>query len=426
MNIFHAVSTRPAIQWLIRGALLLNLSLGLSYVGLWVMLAQQDLFWRADFSAYYTGWAIARDGLGAQLYDFNLQADYQQRILEGRSFSDGLLPYLNPPYATLPFIPLSLLPLKSAFWVWSLLQLLLLAWLLRLLLQIAHNWKPHERWLMVSAVAAFPPLFFTLQLGSFSLILLLSMLHYYLALKRGHDNAAGWWWLLGTIKPQVMLLPGLLLLSARRWRTLGIISLGGGLAMALSSLILGWQSWGGFVRALQTVNTFYGIFGIVPTTTYNLKGTLALIMGNAQGALINQISLGALALAALLTLWIWRGPWGSNEALFELRLGLTIMLGLLVSPHLHRQDGVLFIVPALLFYSYLRQQALPQRTFAVWALSCPIIVLVAEFTLDGSLGIRAPVAMMLLLTVWMGRALITERRRTTQSLDTPSEPLRSR
>jgi hypothetical protein len=99
-------------------------------------------------------------------------------------------------------------------------------------------------------------------------------------------------------------------------------------------------------------------------------------------------------------------------------MGFTILLGLLFNPHLHRQDGVMFIAPAVLFYLYLRQRRLPRRAFAVWALTCPLIVLVSEFTIGGSLGIRVPVVLMGVLAVWIGKALAGEWR--TSGSTTPA------
>jgi hypothetical protein len=395
---------------LLRAALLLNVSLGVSYVALWGMLAWQGLFWRADFSAYYTGWSIARDGLGEQLYDFDLQTRYQQQILSGRSFSQGLLPYLNPPHATIPLIPLALVSLPAAFIFWTLCQVALLIWLVRLLLQITREWEARERWLMLSAVAAFPPLLFTFQLGAFSLLMLLCVLQFYWSLKQGRDRSVALWLLLGTVKPQIMLLPGVILVAARRWRALAMILVGGAALVLISGALLGWQSWIGFLNALRTTNSYFDIFGIVPATMYNFKGTLTLILGDEQGSLINQISFVALAVVTILTLLLWRGPWQPKESAFELRMGLTILLGLLFNPHLHRQDGVVFIAPALLFYIYLRQRGLSLHAFAVWVLTCPLIVLVSEFTIGGSLGIRALVVMIGVLAVWMGKALVDEGR----------------
>lgn len=165
MNPARSIRRTSPLAWLARGALFLNLSLGLSYVGLWLILAQQGMFWRADFSAYYTGWAIVRDGLGEQLYDFDLQTRYQQQILEGRSFSQGLLPYLNPPHATLPFVPLALLTRADAFWVWSLVQAALLVWVFRFLWRLSKGghrasagccwpqWPPFRRCCSASSLA---------------------------------------------------------------------------------------------------------------------------------------------------------------------------------------------------------------------------------------------------------------------------------
>jgi len=396
--------------WPARAALVLNLSLALSYAGLWGIVAAQGLFWRADFTAYYTGWTIAREGEGHRLYDFDEQARVQQRILEGRSFSDGLLPYLNPPYATIPFVPLSLLPLSTAFWAWSLLQVGVLALVARALLQIAAGWEPHERWLMLAAAAAFPPLLYTFQLGAFSLFMLLCLLRYYTALKAGRSAPAAAWLLAGTLKPQAMLLPGAALLVGRRWRALGAAVLGGVALVVVSGAALGWASWPGFLRALGTVNSFYGRFGIEPAAMYNLKGTLTLLLGAGQGELITRISNAAFVAAGALALWLWRGPWRPEDTGFELRMGLTILLGLLFSPHLHPQDGVMFIAPAVLFYCYLRGRGLPRAAFAALALASPALTLATEFTVGERLGVRLPVVLMGLLALWMGAALVAERR----------------
>ena len=142
---------------LVCGALTLNLGLALSYAALWAMLEVQGQFWLADFSSYYTGWYMVREGQAAHLYDLEWQARYQQQGLEGRSFADGLLPFIYPPHTVVPFLPLAGLPRPTAFWLWTLLQIVLLAWLLRQMWQLARAWEPPERWLLVSAVVAYPP-----------------------------------------------------------------------------------------------------------------------------------------------------------------------------------------------------------------------------------------------------------------------------
>ena len=395
--------------WLLRAALLINLSLALGYIGLWTIAAQQELFWRADFSAFYTGWAMVRDGHGPTLYDFALQERYQQAILEGRSFRDGLLPYVNPPHLTLPFVPLAWLPRTEAYWVWTAGQLALLLWLLRRLWTLAAGWTAQERVLLLVTTLAFPPLFNTFLLGTFSLLVLVCLVELYRALGRGQEGRAGLWLVLGMIKMQLMVFPGLVLLAGRRWRALVAAALlGGGLAL-LAGLVLGWESWAGYARALQAHSGFYGRFGIEPATMYNVKGMLTLLLGDEQGQLIGTLSLAALAVTTLLAALLWRGMWRPQAPSFDARLALTLVLGLLVSPHLNTHDALLLVLPAMLFYGHLRAHDGPIRAYAAFVLSCPLLFLVSELTIGGSLGVRVPFVAMLVLAGWIALALAREQ-----------------
>jgi hypothetical protein len=371
------------------------------------MTAVQGNFWRGDFTAYYTGWSLLRDGHTDRLYDIELQTQYQQEILEGQRFKGGVLPYINPPHAAIPFLPLAWLPRSTAFWIWSLGQCGLLVWLLVLLRRITRAWDAHERHLMMSAVVAFPPLFTTFLLGTFSLFMCVCVVQYYVSLKERRETRGGLWLALGSVKPQLMLMPGFVVLGARRWKALG-----SGIAIllvfiAISLIFPGWQSWQGFFRIIGTIAAAFDSLGNVPADMYNLKGTLTLLAGNVQHTFINLISTGALLGVIVATLLLWRGSWNPESAVFDLRLSFTLLLGLIFSPHLHQHDALVLVVPAVLFYAYLRQRGVPRRAYAAFLLLCPLLFLVAEFTVNGALGIRIPVLAMGVLAVLMGRALLT-------------------
>src|SRR5262249_15912891 len=162
---------------------------------------------------------------------------------------------------------------------------------------------------------------------AFSLLTLVCVLQAYLTLKRGREAQAGLWLMLGTLKPQAVVMPGLLLVAGRRWRALASALIAGGVTLVLTSLVLGWRIWLDFLEIMRDMATLFDVYGIVPSDMYNLKGTLALVLGNQQGALINLISLVALGGGAVVTLLLWRGPWRPDEPSFELRMGLTIILG---------------------------------------------------------------------------------------------------
>ncbi len=413
MTTGYSVQRTSILTKLQRAAIVLNLGLGLgygvAYVGLWVI-AGQDFFSRADFTGFYTGWAMVRDGLGGQLYDLTLQARYQQQLLGGRSFSEGMLPFAYPPHTAVVFAPLAWVPLSYAYWFWTLAQVLLLIWLFHIFFQLAGDWQSPEQRLLLTATVAFPPLFSNFLLGQFSLWLLVCVLQLYRALKNGREGLAGLWFVLGTFKPQTMFLVGISLLAARRWRALTSAALFGGCLIVLSSLVLGWESWVGFLRALRFSANCFGIHGIHPTAMYNFKGTLALFLGYGQGGLINWITGMGLIAATILTFGIWRGPWQPDVPSFELRIALTTLLGMFFSPHL-TTEGLILIAPATLFYIYLRHRQLPSLTYVILALACPVIFLIGENTLGGKLGIRIPTLIFIILMIWVALALKNERRR---------------
>ncbi len=401
----------PVLSRLLNAVIMLHIALGLMYAALWIATMMQGNSWRADFSAYYTGWVMLLDGQGRNLYDLALQTTYQQEILEGRSFAGGLLRFNNPPHVAVLLAPLGLLPRETAFLVWTAVQVGLLGWLLRLLWQLAREWQPRERLLLVSAVVAFPPLLNTFFLGAFSLWVLVCLVQFYLLLKQGRDTAAGVWLALGTFKPQIVFLPGFLLLGARRWRALGgAIATGVGLFL-LCTWLLGWQVWLDYLDVLRGTANLFAAAGVDPTIMYNFKGALTLLLGSGNASLINQVSTLALGITVLITLWLWRGPWRPAAPDFEPRFALTLMLALLFSLHLNPHDGIALVVPAALFYAYLRaHRPTWSRPYAVFALSSPLLFLFSEFAIEDRLGIRVPVVVMLVLTGWLIAALRAEHR----------------
>ena len=405
-----------SIARLQRVGISVNLALGLSYIVLWLIAGAQGLFWNVDFSMFYTGGTLIREGLGRQLYDLELQTQYQQELLQGHQFSEGLrlLPYNYPPYVALFFALFTQVSLPTAFLIWAAVQSALLVWLLRLLYQIARPWQPYERWLLLTAVAAFPPLMSTFLLGALSLWILICQLQFYLALKNDKERRGGLWLMLGMVKPQLMLLPSVLILGARRGRALATMLLVGGILIVFVGVWLGWEIWIDFLRTVYWTSTRHDDFGIYPEKMHALKGTLTLLLGNDYGVLINPVSVTALFGAILLALQLWRGPWRPGAPDFELRLGLTLLLGLLFSLHLYPHDGLLLVVPATLFYIYLRWRNLPRLAYAVFIVNCPWLFLVGEYAVKGQFGIRIQTLAMVALMIWMCLALYKERRTELQ------------
>jgi hypothetical protein len=362
-----------------------------------------DDTWSADFSGFYTGWAMVVDGRGAQLYDFDLQRDYQTALLDGKNevFPNGMLRFSYPPHTAVFFAPLALLQLDYAYALWAAIQVAMLVGLLALLRDLARDWLPHEQMLLLSGVVAFAPLLNTLILGAFSLWTLFFTVLFYRGLKHQHEERAGIWLALSTIKPQNVVSLGMIALGGRRWRLLfaGLIAgLGIGVVTGIATY---WLAWLDFFRVVSSpgISSF-------PTAMYNVRGTLLLLLGADAQAVVSRASLLLLALAMLVILWLWRGKWNPHAPGFEPRMALTVCLGMLFSPHHYAHDSLMYVLPAVLLYSHLRMYR-PQQVpfYAAFVLSMPLIFFASGFLFDAILGIRLPVIAALVLIGWSAWAM---------------------
>ncbi len=411
MTCSRALVNRPIIRLTYFSVIILNFCVAFLFVYIWLSAARSSYFEQVDFTTFYRAGAMARDGLGKNLYDLAAQSEYQQKILTPGVIQKDVLPFNNPPFTAYPFILLSLLPLTSAFYLWTLLQIGMLFWLLSLLYRLSGSWSPPERWLLISGVLAFTPLLIGFMLGTFSLFLLVCLFQYYFSLKRDREVCSAVWLVLELIKPQLALVPGILLIGARRWKTVSFAAVLG-LALVLVSVItFGMQTWFDFVRNINSASVTFNSFAIAPAIEYNLKGFLTLLMGNGRSSSINLISLAALILSFMLTLWIWRGSWQPKNEFFEVKVSLTIMLGLVLSLHLNPYDSLLIVLPAVLFYNYLRERKFAGAALGILLVSCPYIFLLDFFVISGSLGVHIPFIVMVVITGWIGFEFFRERQK---------------
>lgn len=380
-----------------------NIGLTLASLGLWVVATTQGLSWRADFTAFYTGWTLVVDGLALDLYDYDLQTMTQQRILEGRHLADGLLAFYYPPHAAVFFAPLGKLTLDQAYLVWTGLQvglLVCICWILWRHLS-REGVSPAARWLLISTVVALPFVGTTLLLGAFSTLMLLCVLCFALALRRGDDLGAGLWVVLMTFKPQVAFLPGLILVAARRWKAVGVLMFSGLLIFALTSLGLGSQIWASFGRALLTAFGADGSLGVAPSAMYNLRGLCAGVFGDRFAGSGDTIGLAGFIASVVLTLWMWSGV-RRGGADFDLWMSATLLMSVFLNLHVNPQDGILLVVPAMLFWHYLRRVGRGAQMFGIIVSICPALFWVTERFLSAPvLGLRAPVVVMVGLGIWM-------------------------
>ena len=85
----------------------------------WVRFALTSNLQGPDFYTYYSiSLLLLNRGPGA-VYDFAVQKQFQEQVTSQWSGQFILLPHILPPWVTLIFYPLGLLPYRSAYLAWG-------------------------------------------------------------------------------------------------------------------------------------------------------------------------------------------------------------------------------------------------------------------------------------------------------------------
>jgi hypothetical protein len=331
----------------------------------------------SDFLSFYTGGAIVRDGKGERLYNLELQSEYQAEILGpgSRASHNPLLPFINPPHAVLIFFPLTYLSPKAAASVYLSLNCLMAVWILRRLWMLAATWSHTERVLLITTTLAAEPLWYGLGTGTLTNLALLCLIEYFFAIRAGREISAAVWLVAGTIKPQLILFPALIPFVQSRWRLVGVtIALALFLCLSIS-LTFGFHIWLDYFQLLRQVGERGELYGAAPPRMINLRMVLYWL---APPFVVIRVVYAALLAGVVVVFWIWRAAGN-----FDLRFGLTVLIGLFLAPHLNYQDALLAILPAVLAYDFAQrhQRLIPVFQVLILMLTFlpPTLILIGYF-----------------------------------------------
>ena len=293
-----------------------------------------------DFVLYYSGAKIINDGNGAQLYDLEVQREYQKEFGGGYR-RDRALPFNHPPYELLAL----LIPAKFSFPVahalWAAVNTLLLAVILLRLFPFveARHW-----FLFALMLFAYFPTITALKMGQDSVLTTFLLVETLVSLKRKRYAIAGGLLALGLYKPQFVLpLAGIFLLH-RRWSSIfGFLSTGL-LLGAISLAMVGWDGLMGLLSLwLPMIQRGHVVW---PELMTNLRGLVYMILhlGGITEA-TNVLTLGLSILTYVMTLQLWPRNAEEQNELFNLRFALAVVMTALVSFHLYSYDGTLLAIP---------------------------------------------------------------------------------
>ena len=304
-----------------------------------------------DFTFYY---AAARLGLAhgwSHLYDLKLQQE-QLDAIGSRITVAQLARFVSPPPLAWLVVPLTLLPYRIAYWVWSALLLggLALAW------QLAAPGRGRARLIFLVAAVGWLPVIYGLQLGQPALLVAAGVAASYALLRRRWEWAAGVVLGVLVLKPQLALLVPAALLVTGRWRAfIASVVVLATLAIA-SALALGSQG----------ISAYEGILSFATTIPQNQSQTLAGWIHNLEVTRVVQ---------ALIAVWALALAYRLRRRGVETVLAIALVGGLAASPYVHYDDLTMLGLAVLLFtrgpcprgtYAYSVALVIAAEGFPVW------------------------------------------------------------
>ena len=315
-----------------------------------------------DFLAFYGAGRLILAGDPGGIYDAAKLTAIQRTIVPGPVGMNGYMPFINPPFAAVAFAPLAALPAEAARAVWATLSVVLLG-----AAAVAIAWQPsatpsstRERWLIAVLIALSFPAYHALAEGQWSILLLAAGIGALAAARRGRWGLAGLVLVPFWLKPQLIVLPLLALVLARRWRAVAAACGGGSALVVLSVPFTGIAPFARYIGYLAAVVTshFTGA-GAIQTTTWQgdlkstegLNGLLVGYLGQGSTGIVNVLwLLGVGALIVLYGLAALRRRPGFATPAARGMLAAGILVTLLVNPNLFAQDcALVFLALAALW-----------------------------------------------------------------------------
>jgi hypothetical protein len=336
----------------------------------WALATAADNF-HNDLTFYYAAARIGVTHGWPSIYDLRLQQEALQ-ALGSRIQIAELARYISPPPLAWVVLPLTLLPFRAAYAVWSALLLLALVatWYL-----VAPG-KGRPRLIHLAAALAWLPVIYGLQLGQPEVFVTLGVAGCYTLLRAGRPVLAGVALGALVLKPQLAFLVPAALLVSGRYRAFGASVLAIGLLALAAVLLVG----PGGVSAYEQLLSFAAA---VPVSR---ELTIAPLIGNLAAARVVQAAIAIWSLAL-----VYRFRRRGHEWLFV----PALVGGIAASPYLHLDDLAMVGLAAWL---YLRTSPTPRWS---WVFLLALVVAAEGIPIWGPVPVIAGELLSLaLLSVW--------------------------
>jgi hypothetical protein len=381
----------------------------------------ESLLGYADFSSFYAGAKMVREGLGTSLYNFDSQKEFQQNLFPNAPSRPSPLPFIHPAYETLFFIPVTYLSYPKAYILWTLINVSILLILSFLFLNHFHRLRANFRLVSILCFFSFFPILIAVLQGQDSILLLLLVTLAFINLKANRDHRAGLFLALALFKFQIILPLMLVFFVKRRWKAIFSFAAVSVILILLSLQITGWRGLTEYPGLLFEQNQAAASelsqlrHVTFPSTMPNLRGFLYTIFANttAESLVIVGVIFCSLIVVVVL-ISIWNRYCEPEEETFNLKFSLSVIAGLLISYHLQVHDLSLLLLPILVALNHLATipsyQVLPNWGFAMLLLLTVPDTLYLVTLSYSSFSVLAPVIIIFGLVIYAEVAFLERRR----------------
>lgn len=327
----------------------------------WGAFAHQTEFlryaYKMDFLGIYVGPRAVASGYGVRLYDLGIQTALAAEAIQ--PYRRSVMPFVYPAYVAVLLEALGKLGFTEATKVWLLFNLGLVFWGALRLGRCFVSGASDQAAIFV-VFLAWTPVQLTLAQGQLGMLVTVGLIETLIALRAGREWAAGAWLALGLMKPQMILFPLFLFLIWRCWRVLAGFSviLAGVLGLSLVKIGFWIPRYWNF---LKEYNYRGAELSLYPIAMQNWRG-LACWSFSADGGTKVNILMGILTVLSVLAvvyMVVVRSGRDNRERLApsaEAIFGITIILGLLSSPHLYMHDWAAALPGGFILWAQARQE----------------------------------------------------------------------
>ena len=329
-----------------------------------------------DFRQLYTGGYMLRLGYGHQLYDYDVQKTFEDKLVSPEQIA---LPINHLAYEELLFVPLSLLNFRAAYLAFLGINIVLLGISFRLLLPWMDNLAAVSRSLPAAMFVVFIPVAVALMQGQDSVLLLALLAAAAVSLDRGKESTAGIFVGLGLFKLQLVIPIALLFLAWRRWRFCAGLALSFIATGLLTLWLVGFSQIEVYIRSLMSMSVALNSavdqfrYAIVPSSMPNLRGLIfGLGHSHISPSWLQAITIVSSAFALLLVAMLTPR---TQPALDSLLVAITTST--VVSYHLLIHDLSILLLPlAVTLNRFINAKASGRRD-GNWILLASVLMFVA-------------------------------------------------